>query len=99
MRICTRNELICILPLGVVFNSAGKRRLIWDGRPVNSHLQKRLFRMETLQRECRSLFELSSFGGTLDVSSTYQHVNMALEASPYLGFEWDGTFYCFDVLQ
>jgi hypothetical protein len=55
--------------------------------------------METLQRECRSLFELSSFGGTLDVSSTYQHVNMALEASPYLGFEWDGTFYCFDVLQ
>ncbi len=29
LRIYTRDELICIFPLGVAFNSAGKRRLIW----------------------------------------------------------------------
>jgi hypothetical protein len=83
-----------------VFNSAGKRRLIWDGRHVNSHLRKRPFSMETLQRGGRflSVFERSSFGGTLDVSSAYHHVDMAPEASPYFGFEWDSTFYCFDVL-
>ena len=98
MRTCTRDELRCILPLGVAFNSAGKRRLIWDGRHVNSHLRKRPFRMETLQREGRSLFERSQYGGTLDVSSAYHHVDMAPEASPFLGFEWDGVFYCFDVL-
>ena len=83
-------ELICILPLGVAFNSAGKRRLIWDGRHVNRHLRKRPFRMETLQREGRALFECRSFGGTLNVSSAYHHVDMAPVAFPYLGFEWDG---------
>ncbi len=32
MRACSRDELICILPLGVAINSAMKRRLIWDHR-------------------------------------------------------------------
>jgi hypothetical protein len=98
MRVCSRDALICILPLGVAFNSAMKRRLIWDGRHVNRHLRKRPFRMETLQREGRALFERSHFGGTLDISSAYHHVDMAPEAAPYLGFEWDGSFYCFEVL-
>ena len=40
MRVCSRTDLICVLPLGVAFNSAGKRRLIWDGRHVNAHLRK-----------------------------------------------------------
>ena len=98
MRACARSELICILPLGVAFNSAGKRRLIWDGRHVNKHLRKHRFRMETLQREGRSLFERSHYGGTLDISSAYHHVEMAPSATPFLGFEWAGTFYCFEVL-
>ena len=54
--------------------------------------------METLQREGRALFERSSHGGTLNVSSSYHHVDMVSDVSPYLGFEWEGTFYCFDVL-
>ncbi len=86
-----------MLALGVAFNNAGKRRLIWDWRQVNRHLRKRPFRMETLQRQGCSLFERSSFGSTLDVPSAYHHVDMAPWASPYLGFEWDSTFYCFDV--
>ena len=98
MRVCARTDLICILPLGVAINSALKRRLIWDGRHVNRNLRKRPFRMETLQREGRALFERSSFGGTLNISSAYHHVEMAPEAHPYLGFEWDGNFYCFEVL-
>ena len=98
MRACSRDELICILPLGVAFNSAMKRRLIWDGRHVNRHLRKRPFRMETLQREGRALFERSSHGGTLNISSAYHHLDMAPDAFPYLGFEWGGSFYCFEVL-
>jgi hypothetical protein len=98
MRACSRDELLCILPLGVAINSALKRRLIWDGRHVNRHLRKRPFRMETLQSEGRALFERSAFGGTLDISSAYHHLDMAPEAFPYLGFEWDGSFYCFEVL-
>ena len=98
MRACSRDELLCILPLGVAINSALKRRLIWDGRHVNRHLRKRPFRMETLQSEGRALFERSTFGGTLNISSAYHHLDMAPEAFPYLGFEWAGSFYCFEVL-
>ena len=98
MRVCARSDLICILPLGVAFNSAGKRRLIWDGRHVNKNLRKRKFKMETLQREGRTLFERSHFGGTADISSAYHHIEMAESAQPFLGFEWNGVFYCFNVL-
>ena len=98
MRVCARSALICILPLGVAFNSVGKRRLIWDGRHVNKNLRKRKFKMETLQREGRSLFERSHYGGTADISSAYHHVEMAESAHPFLGFEWQGVFYCFEVL-
>ena len=31
MRACSRADLICILPLGVAFNSVMKRRLNWKG--------------------------------------------------------------------
>ena len=98
MRACTREELRCILPLGVAVNSAGKLRLIWDGRHVNRFLVKRSFRMETLQREGRALFERSRFGGTADISAAYHHVDMAEESLPFLGFEWEGSFYRFEVL-
>ena len=98
MRACAREDLVCILPLGVAANSAGKLRLIWDGRHVNRHLLRRRFRMETLQREGRALFERSLFGGTADISAAYHHVEMAEESLPFLGFEWGGQFYRFEVL-
>ncbi len=99
MRACSRDELICILPPGVAFDSAMKRGLIWDGWHGDRHLRKRPFRMETLQREGRALFERSGLGGTLDISSAHiHHVDMAQDAFPYLGFECDGRCYCFEVL-
>ena len=77
----SRSELWRILPLGVAINAAEKLRLIWDGRHVNYHLPKRKFRMETLQREGRALFERSVWGGTCELSSAYHHVEMHPEAS------------------
>lgn len=93
-----RTSLRCILPLGVATNSAGKQRLIWDGRYVNQYLPKQPFRMETLQREGRALFERSAWGGTCDLSSAYHHVEMHPDSTPFLGFEWGGKFYRFTVL-
>ena len=61
MVICPCGDLRCMLPLGVAINAAGKLRLIWYGRHVNRHLPKRKFRMETLQREGRALFERSAW--------------------------------------
>ena len=62
MLVCARHSLVCILQLGVAFNSVGKRSLIWDCQHVNKNLRKRKFKMETLQREGRTLFERSNFG-------------------------------------
>ena len=98
MRVYNRAELRCILPLGVAINYAGKRRLIWDGRHVNAHLIDVPFKMETLQKEGRVLFAGASFGGTADVSAAYHHIEMDPKSIPYLGFEWEGLFYCFVVL-
>ena len=56
MQPCARSDLIGVLPLGVAFNRAGKRRLIWDGSQVNAYLREEEFSMETLQRESRALF-------------------------------------------
>ena len=98
MQPCSRGDLICVLPLGVAFNRAGKRRLIWDGRHVNAYLREEDFRMETLQREGRALFGDAEYGGTVDISAAYHHVHMRQDAIPYLGFEWEGQFYRFLVL-
>jgi hypothetical protein len=65
---------------------------------VNKNLRKRKFKMETLQREGRSLFERSQYCSTADISSEYHHIEMADSAHPLLGFEWQGVFYCFKVL-
>ena len=95
---CSREHLLCVLPLSVAVNSAGKKRLIWDGRHVNRHLPTDKFRMNSLQREGRALFESARFGGTADISSAYHHIPMHPDSVRYLGFEWEGQCYQFLVL-
>ena len=63
MQPCAQGDLLCVLPLRVAVNGAGKLRLIWDGRHVNEYLVITPFKMGTLQREGRSLFGSSNFGG------------------------------------
>jgi len=98
MQRCPVSDLHCVLPLGVATNAVGKQRLIWDGRHVNRFLPKVTFRMETLQREGRALFEHSAWGGTCDLSSAYHHVEMHPDSTTFLGFEWGGEFFRFLVL-
>ena len=98
IRQCSRADLRCILPLAVAVNHALKKRLIWDGRHVNANLIEVPFKMETLQREGRTLFSGCSWGGTFDISSAYHHVDMHKDSLPYLGFEWAGSFFGFVVL-
>ena len=95
---CASSDLICVLPLGVASNRAGKRQLIWDGHRVNAYPCEEDFRMETLQREGRALFGDARYGGTVDVSAAYPHVHVRPYALPYQGLEWQGQFYRFLVL-
>ena len=69
-----------------------------NGRQVNRNLRKRNFRMETLQREGHQLFERRQYDGTVEISCAYHHIEMAGTATPFLGFEWEGMFHCFDML-
>jgi len=98
MQRCCQDDLHCVLPLGVAVNSVSKLRLIWDGRHVNEYLTITKFKMETLQSEGRTLFDSARFGGSVDISGAYHHVDMHPSAFPYLGFEWEGEFYRFVVL-
>ncbi len=87
MRPCSREYLTCSLPLGVVANSAGKLRLIWDCRCVNSFLRVIKLTMETLQTEGQSLLGGCTYGGTFNISLAFHHVDMDPTAFEFLGFK------------
>jgi hypothetical protein len=93
-----REHLLCILPLGVAYNSAGKMRLIWDGSHVNQHLPHELFHMNSLQREGWALFESARFSDSADILSVYHHIPMHPDSTCFLEFEWGGQLYRFLVL-
>jgi hypothetical protein len=79
-------------------NSAGKRRLIVDARPVNKFEKCRKFKCETLAKEGRDIFEGCAFGGAIDISHAYHHIEIAEESQTYLGIEWEGEYFMWQVL-
>ena len=92
-------SLKCIMPLGVaVHHRTGKKRMIFDCRHLNRHLQTTKFKMESLHVEGRSLFQQGWWGGTIDLTSAYYHVEMHPDAYEYLGFEWNGCYNHYTVL-
>jgi hypothetical protein len=80
--------------MDVHVNAEGKQRLIVDARPVNAYERRRRFKCETMGREGRDVFEGCSFGGSIDISHAYHHVEMAVESRCFLGIEWNGEFFC-----
>ena len=99
IRETSADYLKCIMPLGVAEHSrTKKKRQIFDARHLNQYLVDIKFKMESLHIEGRSLFQDCSWGGTIDLSSAYYHIDMHESAQAYLGFEWEGRFYCYTVL-
>jgi len=94
-----KSALRCIMPLGVAIHTrTAKKRLIFDCRHLNRHLHTTKFKMESLHTEGRSLFQRGWFGGTIDLTSAYYHIEMHPSAHEYLGFEWQGRYYHYTVL-
>ena len=98
IRPCSRDQLRCVLAMDVHVNAEGKQRLIVDARPVNAYERRRRFKCETMGREGRDVFEGCSFGGSSDISHAYHHVEMAVESRCFLGIEWNGEFFVWQVL-
>jgi hypothetical protein len=87
-----------VSPLGVVpKKGTDKLRLIWDGRYVNSHLVIPPFSYEDLST-IADWAEPQDYTFTLDLKSGYHHLDMHEEAWQYLGFQWEGKYYCFTQL-
>ena len=98
LRKCGREQLHCILAMDVHVNVEGKQRLIVDARPVNRYEKKRKFKCETLGKEGRDIFDGCVFGGSIDISHAYHHIEMAAVSQRYLGVEWEGDYFAWQVL-
>jgi hypothetical protein len=98
LQLCKREQLHCILAMDVHVNSEGKQLLIVDARPVNKYELTRKFKCETLTKEGRDIFEGCAYGGSIDISHAYHHIEMAEESRCYLGVEWEGEYYMWHVL-
>ena len=90
-----------VSPLSVAIRDMGpegiKKRLIWNGRYVNSFLRPRKFRYESLQW-VRDLAFRGDRAWSFDLTSGYYHVELAKWCHTYVAFEWEGRYYCFAVL-
>jgi ribonuclease HI len=84
--------------LGVVAKKGSdKFRLIWDGRYINAHLHIPTFHYEDL-RAIGQWAEPNDYAFTMDLKSGYHHLDMHEDAWQYLGFQWEGQYYCFTQL-
>ena len=86
-----------VAPLGVVPKHPNKLRLIWDGRYVNKHLVIPDLKYEGLGF-LPEVLQLNDYMFTIDLKSGYHHLDIHPDFWEYLGFEWQGKYYCFTQL-
>lgn len=84
-------------PLTVAQNSAGKKRFILDLRLVNLHIRKQKIQFEDY-KTASQFFKHNAYMFKWDFRSGYYHIDIAENYRTFLGFQWDGMYYCFTVL-
>ncbi|CAI7932755.1 unnamed protein product [Closterium sp. NIES-54] len=95
-KVSSRTALSCVSPLNVV-EQRDKCRLILDLRKVNQHLQVPKFKYEGLNR-VSEIIRHNDWLFTIDLKSGYHHVEMHPSCWKFLGFQFEGGFYCFRAL-
>ncbi|CAI7841191.1 unnamed protein product [Closterium sp. NIES-54] len=95
-KVSSRTALSCISPLNVV-EQRDKCRLILDLRKVNQHLQVPKFKYEGLNR-VSEIIRRNDWLFTIDLKAGYHHVEMHPSCWKFLGFQFEGEFYCFRAL-
>lgn len=84
-------------PLGVAINKSGKKRLILDLSILNLSLKKEKIKFEDLKVVVQ-YFEKDCYMHKFDLRLGYFHLDICPQQHTYLGFPWQGKFYCFTVL-
>jgi hypothetical protein len=87
---------VVIHPMGVV-DSAGKDRMIVNGRYLNLFLEALPFRYERL-RDVLTFTKQGSFMATWDLKSGYFHLPIHKDFQKYFGFKVGGITFYFKVL-
>lgn len=82
-----------VTPLGVVVQN-GKRRLIFDGRYLNDHLNIPKFKYEDLSH-CGDYLKPDDWIVTTDLSKGFHHITMAEESWEYMGIAWRDKYYVY----
>jgi hypothetical protein len=86
-------HLLFTLPLFVVPKDDGQGlRLIVDMRALNIFLRKRNLKLPTLARNRAEFNDILGFW-TYDLTSAYQHVEIAKEDQKYFGIQWKGETF------
>ncbi|KAK3269709.1 hypothetical protein CYMTET_21853 [Cymbomonas tetramitiformis] len=91
-----------VSPLGVAYRDMGpdkppKKRLIWNGRYVNSFIVVQKFKYESLAIVRDLLFWQGSLW-SFDLTSGYHHVELHQDFHTYVAFSWQERFYVLKAL-
>ena len=92
---CDRNQIKRINPLSVA--EGKKLRLVLDLSDLNKCLEKNRVKFEDISK-IRNILPTHGFMTCFDLRSGYHHVFIHESFRGYLGFQWDNTFYNFNVL-
>ena len=84
-------------PLSVATQKSGKKRLILDLSILNNFVKCDKIKFENWKIAIQ-YFEKNIFMFKFDLRSGYLHLDICPQHQTYLGFEWDGQFYCCTVL-
>ncbi|KAK3286834.1 hypothetical protein CYMTET_5623 [Cymbomonas tetramitiformis] len=91
-----------VSPLAVAYRDMGpdkapKKRLIWNGKYVNSFIVVQKFKYESLAFVRDLLFWQGSLW-SFDLTSGYHHVELHQDFHTYVAFSWRERFYVFKAL-
>ena len=85
-----------VSPLSVAENRT-KKRLILDLSVLNNFVRKEKIRFED-HKVASQYFTKDCYCIKFDLCSGYHHIDIAAEFQTYLGFQWEGDYFCFTVL-
>jgi len=89
----SESEIQGVYAINCVPKSCGKRfRLVHDLSELNEYVEREPFKYETLERS-RTAFQKGMWATSIDLSSSYYHVDVNDSSSKWLGFEANGKIY------
>ena len=96
IRRCSPSEAWCVLAVKVLPKPhSTKMRFILDGSPLKPFELTRQFKLKHLWTEGRELFADCNYGGLIDLSDAYYHIELHPDSRKFVAFCWRHQYYLF----